>query len=111
LLRIEVDNKLPLGYGMPDEAAAMFVQSVAYSPQVPNAGDSQTQIIARYPQAHILLQGSMLGEEHISGRAAVVEVKQQAGRVVLIGFRSQHRGQTYGTYKFLLNSLLYAAKR
>ena len=112
LLRIEVDNKLPLGYGMPDEAAAMFVQSVAYNPQVPSAGNSQTQIIARYPQERVLLEGAMLGNEsHIGGRAAVVEVKQQEGRVVLIGFRCQHRAQTYGTYKFLLNALLYTEKK
>jgi hypothetical protein len=108
LLRIEVDNKLPIGYGMPDEAVAMFVESVAYNPQVPNVGNSRTQIVARYPRDHVLLQGAMVGDEqHIGGRAAVVEVRQQQGRVVLIGFRSQHRAQTYGTYKFLLNALFY----
>ena len=112
LLRIEVDNKTPIGYGMPDEAAAMFVQSVAYNPQVPNAGPSQIQVIARYPREHILLQGAMVGsEQHLNGRAAVVEAKVQDGRVVLIGFRSQHRAQTYGTYKFLLNAVLYPAKK
>lgn len=113
LLRIEVDNTTPIGYGMPDEAAAMFVQSVAYNPQVPNAGSSPTQaVVARYPQRDVLLQGAMVGDEqHIGGRAAVVEVRQQQGRVVLIGFRSQHRAQTYGTYKFLLNALFYPGKK
>ncbi len=108
LLRIEVDNKSPIGYGMPDETAALFIESVAFNTQVPNTGDPRTQVVARYPQRNILLQGALVGDEQpIAGRGAVVEVKYQKGRVVLIGFRSQHRGQTYGTYKFLLNALLH----
>ncbi len=112
LVRIEVDNTQPLGYGMPEEATAMFIQSAAFSPQVPEAGDSLTRIVARYPRDHVLVQGAMKGSEQpIAGRAAVVEVKQSQGRVVLIGFRSHHRAQTYGTYKFLLNALLYPAQK
>jgi hypothetical protein len=112
LVRIEVDNTQPLGYGMPDEATAMFIQSVAFSPQVAEAGDSLTRIVARYPRDNVLVQGAMKGSEKpITGRAAVVEVKQSQGRVVLIGFRDHHRAQTYGTYKFLLNALLLPAQK
>ncbi len=107
LLRIEVDNRAPLGYGMQDEAAAMFIDSVAFNTEVPQAGAAQTQVIARYPARNVLLQGTMIGSEQpIAGRGAVVEAKYQKGRVVLIGFRSQHRATTHGTYKFLLNALL-----
>ncbi len=63
LLRIEVDNTQPLGYGMPEEATAMFIQSAAFSPQVAEAGDSLTRIVARYPRDHVLLQGAMRGSE------------------------------------------------
>lgn len=112
LVRIEVDNTQPLGFGMPDEATAMFIQSAAFSPQVPGAGDSLTRIVARYPREQVLVQGAMKGSERpIIGRAAVVEVKQSQGRVVLIGFREHHRAQTHGTYKFLLNALLLPAQK
>ncbi len=112
LVRIEVDNTQPLAYGMPEEATAMFIQSAAFSPQVPDGGTSLTQVVARYPRNGVLVQGAMRGKEQpITGRAAVVEVKQDKGRVVLIGFRGHHRAQTHGTYKFLLNALLSPAQK
>ena len=107
LLRIEVDNTSPIGYGMPAEAAAMFFRSVAYSTWLPPSGDWDRQVVASYPQHNVLLRGWMLGEGQLARRAAVVDAGYRDGRVILIGFRSQHRGQTHGTYKFLLNALLY----
>ena len=107
LLRIEVDNTSPIGYGMPSEAAAMFFRSVAYSTWLPPSGDWDRQVVASYPQDNVLLRGWMLGEGQLARRAAVVDARYRDGRVILIGFRSQHRGQTHGTYKFLLNALLY----
>jgi len=35
-----------------------------------------------------------------------VEAKAGAGRVVLLGFRVQHRGQSLATFRFLFNALL-----
>ena len=107
LLRIEVDNATPIGYGMPSEAAAMFFRSVAYTTWLPPSGDWDRQVVASYPQDDVLLRGWMLGEEQLARRAAVVDAGYRDGRVILIGFRTQHRGQTHGTYKFLFNALLY----
>jgi hypothetical protein len=47
---------------------------------------------------------AMLGECALVGRAAVVEAPNNKGRVILLGFATQHRGQTHGTYKLLFNS-------
>jgi hypothetical protein len=43
------------------------------------------------------------------GQIAVGEVSVGKGRVVLFGFRPQHRGQTWGTLPFIWNALSSAA--
>jgi len=106
LLNIQVDNRSPIGYGMPKEAAAMFSRSMAYSTRVPSVGWDRT-VVARYPEKGVLSSGWLLGEDRIARRAAVVDVKYKQGHIILIGFRCQHRAQSHGTYKFLLNALLY----
>ena len=108
LLKIKVDNQSQIGYGMPTEAAAMFFRSVAYSTRLPSSGDWDRRVVASYPENNILLRGWALGEDQLTRRAAVVDAGYKKGRVILIGFRSQHRGQTHGTYKFLFNSVLYS---
>jgi hypothetical protein len=92
---------------MPEEAAAMFYQSLAYSTWLPSTQDWERTVVAAYPEDNILLRGWILGEDVIARRAAVVDVKYKKGHIVLVGFRCQHRAQTHGTYKFLFNALLY----
>jgi hypothetical protein len=51
----------------------------------------------------------MLGERIIAGRAAVIEASVDKGHLVLLGFRSEHRGRTFATYKLLFNAILLGA--
>ena len=106
LLKIHVDNTTPIGYGMPKEAAAMFSRSLAIRTRIPSI-DWDRKVVASYPDKDILLSGWLLGENTIARRAAVVDTKYKKGHIILIGFRCQFRAQSHGTYKFLLNSLLY----
>ncbi|NOR13077.1 MAG: hypothetical protein GQ545_07465 [Candidatus Aminicenantes bacterium] len=106
LLKIKVDKSSPIGYGMPAEAAAMFSRSLAMSTRVPS-GEWDRTVVASYPKEDILLSGWLVGEDQIARKAAVVDVKHKKGHIILIGFRCQHRAQSHGTYKFLLNALLY----
>ena len=107
LLKIKVDNKSPIGYGMADKADVMFSRSLAFSTRIPSTGDWERKVVASYPEDDILASGWLLGEEMIARKAAVVDAKHKKGHIILIGFRCQHRAQSHGTYKFLLNALLY----
>jgi hypothetical protein len=104
LVRLVVDPDAPLAMGMPSDATAFVDQSAAFGPRTgeiaPPGG-----VAARYAPRDLLVSGYLLGAERIAGRPAVVEVPVGEGRVVLLGFRTQHRGQTHGTFKFLLNAL------
>jgi hypothetical protein len=106
LLRILVDNETPIGYGMPKEAAAMFVNSLALDTFSPSY-DWDRKVVAAYPEDDVLMSGWLLGEEYLTRKAAVVDTKYKEGRIILIGIRCQSRAQSHGTYKFLLNALLY----
>ena len=106
LLKVKVDNKSPIGYGMPEEAAVVFSESPVFSTRLPS-GDWDRRVVASFPADHILMSGWLLGEEMIARKPAVVDFSFKKGHIVLIGFRCQHRAQSHGTYKFLLNSLLY----
>jgi hypothetical protein len=103
ILHLRVDPSHPIGYGMPADAAAFFINSPAFEVSA-NGG---ARVVAGYPTRDVLMSGWMLGERTIAGRAAVVEVPLDRGRVILLGFRTQHRGQSHGTYKLLFNSILW----
>jgi len=106
LLNVTVDNKTPIGYGMPGEAVVMFTSSPVFGTRVPS-GDWDRKVVASYPREDVLSSGWLLGEEYITRKPALVDFTYKKGHIILVGFRCQHRAQSHGTYKFLLNSLLY----
>lgn len=116
LLKLDVDTAHPLAWGMPGEAAAFYAQGLAFVPSVPRGRgeppptwSEDVRVVASYGRNPLLLSGWQLGGERLEGRAAIVEARVGAGRVVLIGFRVQHRAQAHGTFKFLFNALLQPA--
>ena len=71
------------------------------------SGDWDRKVVASYPREDVLSSGWLLGEEYIARKPALVDFTYKKGHIILVGFRCQHRAQSHGTYKFLLNSLLY----
>jgi hypothetical protein len=104
LLAIEVDPEHPLGFGMPRRIAGYFAASPAFATSIPGA-DADRSVVARYPDEPLLLSGWIRGDEKLRRRAAIVDLRIGKGRVVLLGFRVQHRAQTHGTFRLLFNAL------
>ncbi len=66
-------------------------------------------VLARYADAGSpLASGYLLGEQHLHGKSAALDVEHGNGHVILLGFRPQWRGQTFGTFKVLFNALVGA---
>ena len=106
MVRLLVDVDHPVGFGMRPEEVAYLADSAAFQTRVPDPRFGR-QVIARYPDddTDIPVSGYIEGAELLERRAAVVEYRVGEGRIVLIGFRPQHRAQTVRTFKLLFNAL------
>jgi hypothetical protein len=109
MLRIRMDPEHPLSHGLQREEAAYFAESPAFQTTPPDAR-IERRVVASYPDdsRDILVSGYLKGGELLEKRAAVVDFKVGKGRVVLIGFRPQHRAQPHRTFKLLWNALYLA---
>jgi hypothetical protein len=107
LLEVQTDPAHPVMSGMP-ERASLFV---GYSPVFATLEGFEGSALAKYQSnGSPLMSGYLLGEEHLNGYAAALDVKHGDGHVILLGFRPQWRGQSFGTFKVLFNALLYGGR-
>jgi hypothetical protein len=107
VLRVEVETSHPLARGYGAQTDAYFVNSAAF--EVTDA--SKARVVARYAgKEGVLRSGWLLGADKLAGRAALVEATLGRGRVILFGFRPQHRGQTWGTFPFIFNAIKSASR-
>jgi len=104
-LRVNVDTTHPLAYGMPADALVLFHYSPAFDVVATDFND-RNQIVVRYAERDVERSGWLNGEKYIAGRTAMASMGVGQGKVVLIGFRTQNRAQTHGTYKLLFNALV-----
>ena len=103
LFKVEFDRANPLAAGMTAPTPAVWFEG---SPAFEVTDPSRATIVARYPaQGDPLLSGWLLGADRINGKAAMVDVKQGKGHVVLFGFRPQYRAQSMSTYPLVWNAL------
>ena len=105
IVALDVDNKNPIASTLPASVPAYFINSSAYTA----TSEANVRVIARYAKDNLLLSGWLLGEDKLSGQIALAEVNVGKGRIVLFGFRPQHRGQAWATLPFIWNALSTAA--
>ena len=105
-LRVRFDTSNPVAFGMPPEGLALFMAGGQVYEITSMDRGQDVGIIATYVDRDILQSGWLLGEQVIAKKAAAVTVRHGDGKVVLLGFRPQHRDQTHGTFKLVFNALL-----
>ena len=104
LVEVTTDPTHPVMAGMP-EKAAVFVDG---SPVFETLEGFTGRVLAKYQETGSpLLSGYLIGEKHLYGKAAALDVQVGEGHVILLGFRPQWRGQPFGTMRVLFNSAMF----
>jgi len=103
VFEVQATTTHPVMAGMP-ERAAVFVES---SPAFETGEGFKGEVLARYQATGSpLLSGYLLGERFLNNAAAALDVAHGNGHIVLLGFRPQWRGQSFGTFKVVFNAVL-----
>jgi hypothetical protein len=109
IVNLQVDTKSPIGRGVAATTFGFYINSPFF--QLTESFTSQkVSVAARYPNSNVNASGWLRGEDLMFGRAAVVTVETNPGRLVLFGIRPQHRAQSHATFGMLFNSLYWSAE-
>jgi hypothetical protein len=109
LVRVEIDPAHPVTFGLPASLPVFLDGPLAFQTAMPGAEMSR-QVLASYPAEarDVLVSGWIRGEQKLTRNAAAVALTYGKGKLVLIGFRAQHRAQTIATFPFLFNALAWS---
>ena len=112
LLRVDVATDHPVTWGLPKQVAVFQDEPMAFETMLPGP-EMERRVLASYAAApaDVLLSGWMRGPETIARKAAAVALTYGKGKVVLLGFRPQHRAQTPATFPFVFNALYWSTAR
>jgi hypothetical protein len=103
ILRTDVKEH-PVTAGLPAQADILFERNEVFDTK---PGFRGTVLASYIANRNPLRSGYLIGADRIEGKAAALDVVLGQGHVILIGFRTQWRGQSHGTYKFLFNAMYY----
>jgi hypothetical protein len=106
VLRVTVDNTVPIGYGFEKDVDVFFDKSPVFRLE---GGSSPVDVrpVAWFATEASLRSGWALGQAHLKGMVAVADAALGKGRVILFGPEITFRGQSHGTFKFLFNGIYY----
>jgi hypothetical protein len=109
LARVKIRPDHPVTVGMPAETAVFIDRPIAFETIAPGA-EMQRWVLATYPEdpRDVLLSGWIAGEERLTRKAAAVAMTYGKGKIVLFGFRPQHRGQSHATFPLIFNALYWS---
>jgi hypothetical protein len=112
LLWVNVEQGTPLTYGLPARLAVFQDKPIAFETSPPQL-ELTRWVLASYPwsEQDILASGWIRGADKLERKAAAVATTFGKGKLVLLGFRTQHRAQTPATFPFLFNALWWSTAK
>ena len=101
ILRTEVDNTTPIGFGFERNVDVFFDNSPIFRLS------GSVIPVARF-EAASLRSGWARGQEQLAGALAAADVPLGRGRIIVFGPQIAFRAQSHATFKFLFNAIYYA---
>ena len=110
VVNIEIDAAHALAHGTAPASHGFYNNSPFFTLTEGFASQRAT-VVARYPNTNVVASGWLRGEDLMAGRAAVVAIELNPGKMVLFGLRPQHRAQTHATLPLLFNALYWSVSQ
>ncbi|HJP82373.1 MAG TPA: hypothetical protein VJ835_02615, partial [Fimbriimonadaceae bacterium] len=102
ILQVKVDSSKPLAWGYEDHANVMFDNSPVFK----ITDTSRVTPVAWFDTDRPLISGWAWGQNYLKDGVAIAEAPVGKGKLYLFGPEILYRGQSWGTFRFFLNSLL-----
>ncbi|HEY9225570.1 MAG TPA: hypothetical protein VIP11_02905, partial [Gemmatimonadaceae bacterium] len=105
IMQVSVDVAHPIMAGMPEHADVTVNQPPAFTTTDAFNGT----VLAKYPSDTPLKSGFITtgGDKYLKNYAAAVDVKHGSGHVILLAFNPNWRGQPFGSFRMIFNSLFF----
>ena len=104
MLRAKVDNRQPLAYGVPQDVDVFFDRSPTFNLKASASGVAR---VSWFDTDAPLRSGWAVGQEKLKGSTGVLDIDVGKGKLFVMGPEVTQRAQSYRTFKFLFNGLLY----
>ncbi len=109
ILKLTVDTADPIGWGMEKDNIIYFSESPAFKTRIPILKTINRKVVAGFNEDEDhLLSGYLKGGKLLDKAAMIIRFDYYKGKVMVLGGRVQFRAQTFGTFKFLFNSIFFS---
>ena len=110
VLRVAVNNSLPVAFGMEREADVFFDNSPVFR-LARDAASRGVRPVAWFASAAPLRSGWAWGQTYLDGGVAAIDAAVGKGHVILFGPEVIFRAQSHGTFKLFFNAIHYPKAR
>jgi len=104
ILRVAVDNTVPVAAGLPNSVDVFFDEDPVFRLE-PDAALKGVRPVAWFDSPQSLRSGWAWGQSYLDGGVAIAEANVGKGRLYLFGPEITFRAQPHGTFKFLFNGI------